>query len=408
MRIHLSIYLILLIVITACTSKSTTEWVKWRGPDTNGTSTENNWSAEKLDSSNILWKIDVGFGHSAVTVRGNHCYVSGWKEVVAESDTTAQSTIYCLNTNTGETVWSYTYPAAKRSFPGPRSTPVIDGDQLYSLGWEGKLFCLNALSGKEIWKVDLFADSIAVSDEWGFNTSPVIHQELLLLNLNKTGLALNKNTGEVVWTGPYGQSSWASVYLLELEEKTFGVFQSDTTLFMVDVENGHVESSVRKRSDNAINNDVVLLTEGQLFTSDEMFRINGKAFETVWHNDTIVSFFRTGVIVGDYAYQLSDIKGKNFLYCIDLKTGEPQWRELMDGRWGSIMAIGNQLVVLTTFGKVIIADALPESYSVIKELQVLSAENKTENFCWVAPTFIDGKLYIRNSKGEMACINLSN
>jgi len=108
------------------------------------------------------------------------------------------------------------------------------------------------------------------------------------------------------------------------------------------------------------------------------------------------SFFRTGVVVDDYAYQLSDVKNKNFLYCIDLKTGTPKWREAMDGRWGSVMAIGNQLVILSTFGKVIIADADPESYVVQKELQVLSGENKTENFCWVAPTFIDNKLFIRN------------
>jgi outer membrane protein assembly factor BamB len=151
----------------------------------------------------------------------------------------------------------------------------------------------------------------------------------------------------------------------------------------------------------------------ELETGNEVWSLDLAAdslteMEQVWHNDSIPSFFRTGVIVGNYSYQFSDTKRKNNLYCVDLETGIPQWVQEMDGRWGNLLAVNDKLMILNSSGKVIIANATPEKYDIVKELQVLTNSNKPDYFCWIAPTFVDGKLFIRNSIGEMACINLGN
>ena len=81
------------------------------------------------------------------------------------------------------------------------------------------------------------------------------------------------------------------------------------------------------------------------------------------------------------------------------------WRVKTD-RWGAISAVNDKLIFISGLGKVSIIEANPEEYTPIKELQVLAAKDHRDNWCWTAPTFIDGKLFVRNSKGEFACINL--
>ncbi|MFA9392816.1 MAG: PQQ-binding-like beta-propeller repeat protein [Prolixibacteraceae bacterium] len=406
MRIFILLFAFACLAFAGCTPKNKVEWVKWRGPTINNVSPDKSLDPAQLDSSSVIWRSDVGFGHSSVSVKGKYCYTCGWKETFAENDTSRLLSIVCMDIETGRAVWETKYPAEKNRFPGPRSTPVIDDNRLYSINWDGKMVCLNIKNGEELWSLNLATDSLAVWDNWGFNPSPVVHNDLILLNLNQTGLALNKYSGEVLWTGPYGISSWASAYLAEVEEKICALFQADTSIFIVDVETGAVQFSYRKKSDGAINNAIVRLSDNRIYTSDEMLVLNGNQLEPVWYNDSIASFFRTGVIVGDYSYQFSDAKGKNFLYCVDLRTGAPVWRQDMLGRWGNLMAVGNHLVILETFGKVLIVNASPAKYELLKDLQVLSDDPKQDNFCWVAPTFVNGKLFVRNSKGELACIQL--
>ena len=407
MRNNYLFFLIIIWALSGCSSNKMADWPQWRGPDVNCISPDTSLDINKLDSAHIVWTKDIGFGHSAIIVKGDKCFVSGWKETSDEAGTLQQTTIACINVEDGNEVWHFNYSSGKHRFPGPRSTPIINHDKLYSVSWEGKVFCLNANNGEEIWTLDLAADSLAVWDTWGFNVSPVIYDNLLLLNLNKTGMALNKNTGEIIWSGKYGISSWSSVYLMELEGKTYGIFSADTSFYLVNVENGQVESGKRRQLDWTVNDDVTWLPGNCIYTGNELYRLTGNSFEQIWANDSIGSFFRTGVVLGNYSFQFSDVKMKNFLDCVNLETGKLVWRQKLVGRYGNLIAVGNYLVILETFGKVIIAEANHEKYVPLKELQILSAENKQEYFCWAAPTFVNGRLFIRNSKGEMACIDLS-
>ena len=109
---------LLFLLFSGC--KKSSEWAQWRGPNGDGISKEENWSADKLDSSNILWTKNIGFGHSAISVKGNRCYLSGWKEEISGIDTIPQTTLYCLDVLSGNEVWKFSYPSARRSYPGPR------------------------------------------------------------------------------------------------------------------------------------------------------------------------------------------------------------------------------------------------------------------------------------------------
>ncbi|MCF8360121.1 MAG: PQQ-binding-like beta-propeller repeat protein [Prolixibacteraceae bacterium] len=403
----LPVIFISLIILVGCISKKTNEWSKWRGPNADGKISSDNFNPEKLDSVNIVWTKDIGFGHSAITVSNGKCYASGWKEEVIGNDTVYKSAIYCLKVDDGSEIWTYNYPSAKRSYPGPRSTPVIDANRLYSLSWEGKLFCLKAKTGEEIWQIDLAKDSLTISDQWGYNTSPVIYDDLILLNLNRHGIALDKKTGDVVWNSDTTNSHFSSVQLIDINDSRLGVFMSDSSMFFVVPETGKVVFSHKRLSLNGMENDVMVTDAGKLFTSNASYEMMDNGLVLEWQNDTVSSSFRTGLVMGNHAYQFSLERGnKSRLNCVNLETGVPAWRENF-GRWGALIAVNEYLVIINGLGKVIVAEATPEAYKPIKELQVLTSENKPENWCWTIPTFTDGKLFVRNSKGEMACIDLS-
>lgn len=396
-----------LMILVGCTSKQSNEWSKWRGPNADGKITCKNFNPEKLDSANILWTKDIGFGHSAISASKGKCYASGWKEEFNGTDSLFTSTIYCLNIDDGSEIWTYSYPSSKRSFPGPRSTPVLDENRLYSISWEGKLFCLNAKNGEEIWVTDLTKDSLTITDNWGYNPSPVIYNDLILLNLNKNGIALDKETGSVVWNSEKDEAHYSSVQLIGVNDRKLGVFMSDTTMYFVEPETGKVVYTHIRLSEQGMENDVMITQAGKLFTSNASYEIMENGLILEWQNDSVSSFFRTGLVREGFAYQFSLGKGnRSTLYCVSLEDGAPAWN-VDYGRWGALISVNDYLVIISGLGKVVIAEATPEAYKPVKELQVLSPENKQENWCWTIPTFTDGKLFVRNSKGEMACIDLS-
>jgi outer membrane protein assembly factor BamB len=397
---------IIIVLFTSC-NKQQPGWTKWRGSQGDGVSTEKDWDAFKLDSAHILWQKNIGYGHSAIAVQGGNCFVTGWMEKISGKDTLGEASIFCLNTTTGKEVWKYTYLSAGSNFPGPRSTPIIDGNKLYAISWEGKLFCINASNGKENWIVDLTKDSLTAMDDWGYCPSPVIYKDLLLLNLNKSGIALDKNTGKVVWNSALEQSYYSSVQLVNYKGEVAGVFMSGKKLNLVDPLTGKVLLSYDKKNERGMNSDIMTTSDVKLFTSDELLEFSDGSVKSLWFNDSIASTFRTGVILNDYAYQFCNNRHNDNFNCINLKTGAPVWSEPLSG-FGSIIAVNDKLVIITGKGKIIIADATPDKFNALKELQVFTFNEKLNNWCWTAPTFCGGKLFIRNAGGDMVCINLGN
>ena len=393
-------------VLVSC-SNTQNSWPGYRGEHGNGVSDEVNWDPNKLDTNAIIWKKELGKGHSGIVVEGKFCYSSGWHRVIENADTTETTTIYCLNNETGEEVWKFAYESEWINFPGPRSTPAISEDKIYNLGWQGDLHCLDANTGEVIWHRDVLADSLGqlVIRSSGYCTSPVIYNNTLLLSLGKHGVAFDKNTGMVKWKSDKNAYTSTSPMLIDYKTGKAALFRADSTMYAISIEDGGLLWKYAIKSGER-NVEPIATVDNKVFLGGEYVDFKEKP-KLVWKNRSIAPEFQTGVVINGYVYQFSSQRGNDHgLQCIDLSSGKVMWKEKMD-RWGSLIAVGDKLVVLKGMGELAVVEAGSEKYKEISSCQALISKGRRAKMCWTSPTICDGKIYIRNFGGQLACIDLS-
>jgi outer membrane protein assembly factor BamB len=197
--------LLCLCVALVTLSAPAADWPQWQGPN------RDNINPEKGLIANIpaggpkkVWEFtECGYGYSSPAVVGEKLFIGG-----VQGD---DEVVFCLNSQTGKSLWKAPAiigpavpPGAKGldRGDGPRSTPAVDGDLVYVLGARGNLVCLDAGTGKEVWKKSLHDDLGGKMPNWGYSESPLVDGDLVLCSPggSKGSLAaLNKKTGEVVW-----------------------------------------------------------------------------------------------------------------------------------------------------------------------------------------------------------------
>src|SRR5579862_5642089 len=146
------------------------DWPQWRGPDRNGLSKETgllkSWPAGGPPK---LWSIaDLGEGYGCLALKGDRIYVQGVKG--------GASSVFCLNRADGKTVW--VSPLSDRldqdRGPGPRGTPTVDGDVLYSLSENGELACLHLKDGSKVWRRNILTEFHGRNPHWLISESPLV------------------------------------------------------------------------------------------------------------------------------------------------------------------------------------------------------------------------------------------
>lgn len=189
------------------------DWPQWMGPNRDGVYAETGL-VDSIPESGLkeLWRVPVGKGYSGPAVAAGRVYVTDYiiesgeikNNPSARYELTGQERVLCLNAKTGKQIWKHEYPRAyDLSYPsGPRATPTVDGDKVYVLGAEGDLLCLKADSGDVVWQMQLKEVYDTESPLWGFSSHLLVEGDLLYTLAGGEGsavVALNKNTGKEVW-----------------------------------------------------------------------------------------------------------------------------------------------------------------------------------------------------------------
>ena len=119
------------------------------------------------------WSARIRHGYSSFAVKDDRVYTLFHQE--------GQEVVVCWRAEDGKEVWRHSYDCsyAPADYPGPRSTPTLDGDRLYTVGSAGMFLCLDAANGSPYWKQDLLAEFHAAAPKWGIAFSPLIDGDLV-------------------------------------------------------------------------------------------------------------------------------------------------------------------------------------------------------------------------------------
>ena len=143
------------------------DWPNYRGPQHNGISDETDWGGDWANCTvNKLWQKEVGIGFSSIVAVDGRIYTMGNSNI----ETVEHDIVYCLDADTGDTVWTHPYPSdlAPNSYVGgPSATPTVADGNVYTLSKHGMAYCLNADDGDVVWENDLSANYGVTAPVWG-------------------------------------------------------------------------------------------------------------------------------------------------------------------------------------------------------------------------------------------------
>lgn len=379
------------------------DWLHYRGPSQNGVSPEKLPAALPRTGPKQLWKAALGTGTSGITVRGERVYSMG--------NVAAQDVVYCLDAKSGNEVWRHVYPQPldERSFEGgPASTPTIDGNRVYTVSHAGELHCLDAASGKPVWKKSFRKDFKGRRPQWGFAGSPTVEGDLLILDVGAEGastVALNKANGSVIWKSGSDEAGYASPVIATIEGKRTAVLFKASHVVGLDVKSGaelwrapwKTSYDVNAASPLVVDNKI-LITSGY-GSGCELLAINRGKVQQVWRNKTLKAHVNSPAFWEGHVYGIDGQTGGGQLVCLGFGNGELKWSEKSVSGGALIIADG-KIIAISEKGELVIAEATPSGFKALSRAQVLGGR------CWVQPTLANGRLFVRNNQGAVACLDL--
>ncbi len=399
------ILLLILAVLPLEPIATAADWPNWRGPENNGISRETEWQADwPADDPPIVWKAEVGTGFSSFAVAGGRVFTTG-----NEDD---RDTLWCLDAENGEVLWKHSYdePLDPKYFEGGTlATPTADGGVVFQLSRRGKLFCLDAASGKVKWEKNVQQETGAALPDWGFAGSALVHGDQLVLNVGGSGLALNKATGEQVWFSDKNRAGYSTPVPYRAKDgEWIGFFSSGRDFVARKLKSGDEVARHKwltrfgvNASDPIVEFPFVFVSSGYGTGCALLDLAGGDGPTEVYRNKEMRTQMNGVVHVGGYLYGCSGDEGDKRapLKCLEMATGETKWAHPGVGT-GSVSVAGGRLIVLSARGELMFAPVSPSEFEPVFSMQVLGGK------CWTAPVLANGRIYCRNARGNVACVDV--
>ena len=326
--------------------------------------------------------------------------------------------VECLNAATGDKLWDYSYDTAfEDSFgkgDGPRSTPVIHGKRVITLGAEGTLHCLDLETGRKIWERRLKNEYKIPESYFGVGTSPIVEQDLVLVNVGGRDagiVAFSLDAGKQVWKSTSDPASYSSPVTCSVGGVRQGIFFTRTGVVILDPATGKVrfEKRWRSRMDASVNAATPLVVGDLAFISASydtgalLLKLRGDGADVVWQEDDVMSNHYTTCIHHDghlFGFDGRQEAGPSFR-CIELKSGKVKWTKERYG-CGSMILVDGHFLILTEKGELVLAEANSRAYVEKARGQILEAGP-----CRAQIALSEGRLFARD-RGKLGCWKLTS
>jgi len=417
-------------------------WPQWRGPDSQGVSSEKNVPVEWTGTKNVKWKAPLqGRAHSSPIVWGKKIFlttaIEGEKVPGAQAmkhtiegkewkhpdsvgaDRRYTFKVMCFDRDTGRLLWERVafagtpYDDRHRKSSYAASTPTTDGKMIYAFfGAEG-VYAYD-MNGKLAWKQDVGKLGTV---GMGTGTSPVLFENLVILQCDQEEgtdsfiVALDKKTGQQVWRVPRKvQVSWSTPIIVRTKQRAELITSGTEAVISYAPATGRELWRSTGVDSNAIptpitNGEIVILSAG--YPKKRAFAVRLGALSgditntpaVLWKQEKYTAYVPSPILYGDYVYLMTD---KGILTCVDVKTGEIKYE---GGRvpvpatfMASPVAFGDKILLTSEDGDTYVIKAGPKH-------EVIRA-NALGEPVFASPAIADGMIFIRGEK-NLYCIGNS-
>jgi outer membrane protein assembly factor BamB len=392
-----------LILIVAFTFPATlnSDWPQWRGPARDGHTAAP--AAAWPKTLKQEWQVNVGVGHSTPLVVDGKIYVFARQE--------EQEVLLSLDAVSGKELWKSSQPiaytmneAATGHGKGPKSTPVVSNDNIFTFGISGVLSCHEAATGKLKWRKEFAKQYPQTSPLYGTAMSPIVDGNLLIAHVggqDKGALtAFDTDTGAVRWANDFDGPAYTSPIIVTLAGARQLVTFTQKNVVGVEVTSGKLLWNLPAKSMYDTNSVTVVNYKDMLIIAKEEQGLTALRLEKrgdkivpqeLWNNKGNMLYLSTPVMEGNVLFGFSVLKKGQF-FALDADTGKTLWQG--PGRAGENAAIlnlgGKDLLLLTNEAKLIVQPIDKKEYAPSVEYTVADSET------WAHPVVIGDRILIKD------------
>jgi outer membrane protein assembly factor BamB len=385
------------IIIVSCSEVLSQDWPQFRGINRDcvvtGFKGPKTWPTELTQ----VWKVTVGTGDATPVLIGKKIYLNtrqGGDEV-----------ILCLDAATGKELWKDSYPAPAvtgpaGSHPGPRSTPAYSDGKLVTFGVSGIVSCLDAKTGKVIWRKENPANDVP---QFFTGMSPLITDGLCIVHVGKkdngTLLVLDLNTGNEKWKWNGDGPAYASPSIMKIDGKKHLIVQTEKNLISFDLADGKVLwqiATVGQRFYNSVSPYIdgqTLYYTGQ-GTGMKAVKVEKQGDQYVtkelWSNTTTGAKWNTPVLKDGFLYGFSDTRK---VYCVNASDGQSAWTDnATNSDFATLVDCGNILIGLPSTANLLVFKPDSKAYTEVARYKV------SETSIYAFPIVAGSNIYIKDAE----------
>jgi outer membrane protein assembly factor BamB len=371
------------------------DWPQWRGPNRDGKASQFNVPDKWPAALTQKWKTTVGTGDATPALVGDKLYVFARQG--------AEEINLALNAADGKVIWQEKYEAQTvggpaSSHPGPRSTPAVAEGKVVTLGVGGVLSCLDAASGKLVWRKDEYPK---VVPRFFTSMSPIIVDGLAIAQLGGPGnggiLAFDLASGNLKWKWTEEGPAYASPALLTVDGARQIVTLTEKSVVGIAVANGKLCWQIPFAPQGMAYNAATPIVDGQtvIFTGQnrgtKSFKVekqgDGFAAKELWVSP-MGAQFNSPVLNNNFIYGISD---KGNFFCLDARTGQTAWTDTVKrGNYGGMVDAGSAILALPNTSELVVLKPSSKQYEELAKIKV--AETPT----FASPVPSGKRLFIKD------------
>ncbi len=406
------------------------DWPQWRGPTRDGVWNETG-IVEKFSGPQIpiRWRAAVGSGYSGPTVAEGRVYVTD-----LQTEPSPAERVHCFDWKTGRPVWSFSYDCEYQGvgYPGgPRAAVSIDDGRAYALGTMGHFHCLDAATGKVLWKKYPGVDYKVRTPTWGIAAAPLVDGDLVIVQLGAEGaclVALDKKTGVERWRALDDRASYSAPIIIQQAGRRVLVCWTGDDVVGLNPASGKVYWKYPTPPARMVINVPTPVVAGDrlfltgFFDGSLMLKLgqDEPRVEKLWkrqganeqHTDALHAMISTPYLEGDYVYGV-DSYGE--LRCLDARNGKRIWEDLTavpKARWATIHMVRNagRVFMFNERGELVIGTLSPQGFHEVSRAKLIAPTTgqfrARGGVCWAHPAYAYKHIFARNDR-ELVCASLA-